>query len=586
MLVTKQKKLERLRRLLTPELPDNRSLGHQTLYNLIETYLSTPNSSHAEKRRELLLALQSGAPLTGPNGIRRQLAAFDLGFFGKAYLPHYFSKPSPAFHGELDSLWQEGVLKSSSPLEDPAAINKQEGCHLAVAAPRGHAKSTNLTFKDTLHAICYGYKHFILLLSDTKDQAMGFLAAIKSELEENEAFLEDFGGLQGDTWSDNVLITKTDIKVQAKGAGQKVRGLKHKNWRPDLIILDDVENDENVRTPEQRQKLRNWFYRAVSKCGDGYTDFVFIGTVLHYDSLLVTVMSSASYRSVKYKAVLAFSDSPLWDEWEGILTDLGSSQRKEDALAFFHDHRQEMLAGTQVLWEEKLSYYQLMFMKVDEGEASFYSEEQNEPINPEDCLFSEELLESAFYNPSDPALDFSHKDFAIYGFVDPSLGKSKKSDFSAIEVLALHKPTGYMYDLVANIERRHPDVIISDILAIAVWLKLTYNKRFTAFGCEVNQFQWFLKEALAKESARHGIYLPIVEITQTSDKTLRVQTLQPDLKNHYLKLHPGHRRLLEQLKHFPLGDHDDGPDALEGCRSLARRGKVKCARVGKRRFGL
>lgn len=72
------------------------------------------------------------------------------------------------------------------------------------------------------------------------------------------------------------------------------------------MVLDDIENDENVRTVEQRKKLENWFYKAVSKAGDTYTDIVYIGTLLHYDSLLAKVLKNPAYRSVKYKAVQSF----------------------------------------------------------------------------------------------------------------------------------------------------------------------------------------------------------------------------------------------------------------------------------------
>lgn len=582
----KLNKTNKLHALLLPESIENAPDSKTSLKDLklliskhLDGDLFQDNKS---RRQELRQQMESGAPIIGPNGIRKKLGAFDLGFFGRAYLPHYFSRPSPEFHRELDDLWQDGVLKGLNPLDNPKMINAHEGSHTAVAAPRGHAKSTNLTFKDTLHATVYAYKHYVILLSDTRDQAAGFLESIKEELEENEALREDFGDLRGNVWREDVIVTKTDIKIQAKGAGQKVRGLKHKNWRPDLIVLDDIENDENVRTPEQRMKLLNWFDKAVSKCGDDYTDFVYIGTVLHYDSLLIRVMKRAAYRAVKYKAVISFSNSPRWDDWEVILTELDNPDRAEDALVFFQSHEEEMLAGTKVLWPEKLSYYQLMFMRVDEGEASFNSEEQNEPINPEDCLFNEEWFDE--YNPHE--VDFSSKDYDFYGFVDPSLGKSKKSDYSAIQTLVLHKPTGYMYDVDSDIERRHPDAIINDVLGKAVWLKKTYGKKYVKFGCEVNQFQWFLKEQLAKASARCKIYLPLVEVTQTSDKTLRIQTLQPDVKNKYIKFNPKSKRLKEQLKYFPMADHDDGPDALEGCRTLAAGGNKKRVRVGKRRFGL
>lgn len=554
--------------ILAAELKRNRP-GGQDLNALKTLIIEHLNLDASPRRRQLLEEMNAGAELTGPNGIRRQLAAIDLNFFGRAYLPHYFSRPSPAFHLDLDALWTEGVLHGLDPWSEAKTISRAKGCKRVTAAPRGHAKSTNFTFKDSLHATLYEYKHYIILMSDTYGQASGFLSAIAEELEDNEAIMHDFGDLRGAVWREDVLLTKSGIKLQAMGAGQKVRGLKHKNWRPDLFVLDDIENDENVRTPEQRKKLYDWFTKAVSKAGDDYTDFVYIGTMLHYDGLLAKVLRNPGYRGRKYKAVLSFSQSKLWEQWERLYTDLSNDNHEADADAYFEAHRIEMLAGTAVLWEEKNSYYDLMKIRVEDGEAAFNSELQNEPINPEDCLFNEDWFD--FYNPAE--LDFRLPQWRLYGFVDPSLGKTKKSDYSAIITLALDTRTGYMYVLDADIERRHPDRIIEDVLQKAIWLKKDYGKRYHKFGTETNQFQWFLKEQLAKESAKRRIYLPIVEINQTTDKLLRIQTLQPDIKNKYIKFNRQHKTLLEQLKYFPLGDHDDGPDALEGCRSLAARRK-------------
>lgn len=547
---------------------------------LTEAYLQVGNEP---ERRELLRRYRAGDPLKGEDGIRRALAAMDLAYFGRAYLPHYFSRPSPQFHAELDTLWRDGVLKGIVPIGDNAKlVDAQDGCRRATAAPRGHAKSTNLTFKGSLHAALYRYKRYIIILSDTSDQANGFLSAIKDELEDNGAIREDFGDLTGGVWRENVIITSQGVRIDAIGAGQKIRGRKHKNWRPDLMVLDDIENDENVRTVEQRKKLENWFYKAVSKAGDTYTDIVYIGTLLHYDSLLAKVLKNPAYRSVKYKAVQSFSTSPLWETWESIYTDLGNEGRELEAKKFFEKNREEMLAGTKVLWEEKLSYYDLMVTRVSEGEASFNSELQNEPVNPDDCLFNEEWFD--YYNPED--MDFSSADFRFYGFVDPSLGKNRRADYSAILTGALEVPTGYLYILDADIARRHPDAIISDVLQKADWIQRTYGKRYVKFGVETVQFQWFLKEQLAKSSARARIYLPIEEVPQSSDKVLRIQTLQPDIKNKYIKFSRRHKLLLEQLQYFPMADHDDGPDALEGLRTIAQGGRKKRLIIKKRRFGI
>ena len=534
------------------------------------------NKDDSPERVRLRREFAAGHPTTGPEGLRRKLGAIDMEFFGRAYFPHYFSRPSPEFHRELDAIWQQGVLKGRYPLTaaDTKTISRLPGVRRAVAAPRGHAKSTNLTFKGTMHSTLYGYKHYPIIISDSSEQAEGFLDNIRVEFEENTAILEDFGPLAGSVWRSNVLVTKTNIKIEAIGSGKKIRGRKHRNWRPELIILDDVENDENVRTPEQRKKLKDWFDKAVSKCGDDYTDIVYIGTLLHYDSLLAKTLANPAYRSIKYKAVIRFSQADdLWQQWETIFTDLSNDDREADALAFFQAHKTAMLEGTQVLWEEKLSYYDLMVMRVSEGEASFNSEEQNEPINPDDCLFMEEWFD--YYNEAE--VNFGDPAFDFFGFIDPSLGKTKRSDFSAIVTLAKHKGSGYMYVVDADIERRHPDRIIADVLAKERWLRASFGHGYRKLGAETNQFQWFLKEELAKASAKAGLYLPIEEVQQTSDKVMRVQTLQPDVKNKYIKFNRRHKRLLEQLTQFPMGAHDDGPDALEGARSIAK--KVKRFRI-------
>lgn len=542
------------------------------------------NKDDSPERVQLRREFEAGHPMTGPGGLRWKLGAIDMEFFGRAYFPHYFSKPSPEFHRELDAIWQQGVLKGRYPLTaaDTKMISRLPGTRRAVAAPRGHAKSTNLTFKGTMHSTLYGYKHYPIIISDSSEQAEGFLDNIRVEFEENTAILEDFGVLAGSVWRSNVLLTKTNIKIEAIGSGKKIRGRKHRNWRPDLIILDDVENDENVRTPEQRKKLKDWFDKAVSKCGDDYTDIIYIGTLLHYDSLLAKTLTNPAYRSIKYKAVIQFSQADdLWQQWETIFTDLSNDDRESEALAFFQAHKTAMLEGTQVLWEEKLSYYDLMVMRVSEGEASFNSEEQNEPINPDDCLFMEEWFD--YYNEAE--VNFGDPAFDFFGFIDPSLGKTKRSDFSAIVTLAKHKGSGYMYVVDADIERRHPDRIIADVLAKERWLRASFGHGYRKLGAETNQFQWFLKEELAKASAKAGLYLPIEEVQQTSDKVMRIQTLQPDVKNKYIKFNRRHKRLLEQLTQFPMGAHDDGPDALEGARSIAK--KVKRFRIMDRaEFGI
>lgn len=386
-------KLDDYLRQLEDDLDKEELLSQEYQKQLFESYVIR-NEQHSEYRASLLNEYRNGAELTGKDGLRKQLAAIDLEYFGRAYLPHYFVRESPKFHEELDNIWTQGVMKGMNPTTSSKQISRAKGCRRGTAAPRGHAKSTNFTFKDTLHAVLYEYKHYPIILSDSSDQAEGFLTDIKTELEDNSAIIEDFGSLKGKVWKGSVLLTSTDIKVEAIGSGKKIRGRRHRNWRPDLIVLDDIENDENVNTPEQRKKLESWFYKAVSKAGDTYTDIVYIGTILHYDSLLSKVLKNPEYHCVKYRGVIhPAKKQELWDAWEAIYTDLENEHRQEDARAFYEDNKEDMLEGTEVLWEAKLSYYDLMVIKISEGEASFNSEIQNDPIDPDSCTFNDEWFD-------------------------------------------------------------------------------------------------------------------------------------------------------------------------------------------------
>lgn len=544
---------------------------------LFEEYVLR-RSDRRKLRKELYERYREGDPLMGPHGLRKDLAAFDLSYFGRAYLPHYFVRKSPHFHEELDGIWMRGVLKGRNPAEEAQVISREDGSRNAVAAPRGHAKSTNFTFKDDLHAILYGYKHYILILSDSSEQAEGFLEDIKTEIEDNGNIIMDFGELKGDkVWRTGVILTKNDIKVEAIGSGKKIRGRRHRNWRPDLIVLDDIENDENVNTPEQRRKLKNWFDKAVSKAGDTYTDIMYIGTILHYDSLLSKVLKNPEYETKTYRAVTSFAENTsLWDEWEKIYTNLFNDHHKEDARAFYEAHEPEMLEGTEVLWEEKLPYYKLMVMRVSEGVASFNSELQNEPIDPDSATFNEEWFD--YYEPE--KMDWKDPRFIFVGSNDPSLGKNKRSDTSSIINLALDTRTGYMYVADASVEKRKPDVIIDDVIEMSRRLKRDYVKGFFKFGVETVQFQYFFKEVMAQKSAETGEYIPIEEIQSIANKMLRIESLQPVIKNKYLKFNREHKTLIQQLKEFPMGRNDDGPDALQMAVALAQSVKGITTEVG------
>lgn len=558
---------EYLERLEEPE--DREAVANRAYQQQLFLDYVVRGDNFPERRAQLLKEYNAGVELTGPKGLRRQLGAIDLEYFGRAYLAHYFVRPSPKFHAELDRIWLEGVMKGMDPTTSAKEINRADGCRRAIEAPRGHAKSTTFTFKDSIHAAVYAYKHYEIILSDSSEQAEGFLGDIKTELEENAALREDFGELVGKVWKASVILLANGVKIEAIGSGKKIRGRRHKQWRPDLIVCDDLENDENVNTTEQRKKLRDWYYKAVSKAGDTYTDIVYIGTLLHFDALLANVAKNPSYKTARYQGVISFATNiNLWDAWERIFTDLTNDHRQEEALAFFESNRAEMLEGTKVLWEEKLSYYDLMVIRISEGEASFNSEIQNDPIDPESCTFQEEWFDYWDDAGKIPP-DFSDPKFLFFGSNDPSLGKNKNADTSSIFALAKDTSTGYIYVIIADIAKRKPDQIIEDALDASRRLKRDFKRPYYKFGVETVQFQYYFAEIMRQKAAAVGEYLPIEEINSIQNKEARIQSLQPFVKNGYIKFSRRHKALLKQMMEYPMGRNDDAPDGLQMAVKLA-----------------
>ncbi|NVM78892.1 putative phage terminase large subunit-like protein [Duganella sp. SG902] len=489
----------------------------------------------------------------------RRLGAFaSFRKFAQTYFPHYIKHDPATLHDYLFDRFQE-------------VVDNEIGDHEAVAAPRGHAKSTIITQIGTLWCICTGRKRYPLIVMDALDQALPMLEAIKAELEFNPRLLMDFPEAtgQGRVWQVGVIVTKNDVKVEVFGSGKKIRGRRHGPYRPDLIIGDDLENDENVRSPEQRDKLLSWVNKSLLSLGaaDDSMDVFIIGTILHYDSVLSRLIGNRLWRGVKFRAVEQWPDRmDLWDTWAELLLNADPGE----AEAFYAANKAPMDRGASICWPSGTTFYKLMVKRARDGKAAFDSEQQNDPISGEDAPFANCI--QFWVNRLN--------EWVFYGACDPSLGKKGKSrDPSALLIGGGNRVTGVLDVVEAKIAKRVPDKIISDIIT----LQREYN--CVAWAFEVVQFQEFLRTELVKRSAAQGMPVPAIPVTPHEDKILRIEALQPHVANGLIRLHPSQNTLMDQLKHFPMADHDDGPDALQMLWAifLARMGGTRGRSSGRRR---
>lgn len=499
----------------------------------------------------------------------RRLMFKNFLFFRAYYFLHYNSIEDSLFHKELSQLLH--------------GITISRGSKTAIAAPRESAKSTIVSLQYVLYCICHKVEDFILLISSTSEQASGLLKHVKDELETNQRLIQDFPDVcevgtkpKPPRWTQREIITRNGVKVLALGTGQQVRGRRNKEFRPSLIIFDDIENDENAQNPESYYKLDAWVTRSVLKAGSIKTNVIFIGTIHHYNSLLAKFTSdkeNPGWTKRIYRSVISWADhTELWERWVRIFNnqeEFEGEVGKKAAYWFYMQNARKMLKGTEVLWPQSKNYYELMELREEDGHASFDSEMQNEPINPKDCLFNLEEIHywDDRFDSEEELLQSFCDDFRVYGACDPSLGKKNRhGDDSAIVTAIKHNKTGTIYIIDADIARRLPDKTIEHILSHH------QRRKYSKFGFEVNQFQDFMADELEKWSAKTSNYISLEKINHTTDKQARIEALQPLVKNGTIQFSRKHHTLLQQMKFFPKGRYDDGLDALEMVVQLCRQG--------------
>jgi predicted phage terminase large subunit-like protein len=467
--------------------------------------------------------------------------------FAKTYFPHYITRPNSRLHDYLYARLQEIVASPRAETD-------------AIAAPRGEAKSTITSQLWVLWCVITERKWYPIIGMDAFDQAAIMLEAIKAELEANPRLSMDWPEAtgQGPVWQAGKVITANGRKIEAVGSGKRIRGRRHGPHRPDLFVGDDLENDENVATPEQRDKLESWLTKAVLKLGGAGKKFdcVVIGTILHYDSVLARLLKNPLWTGRKFRALIRWPDRmDLWDQWEEALRNHG----REAAEAFHATHCDAMAAGAQVSWPDGRPLLDLMVIRARDGHASFDSELQNDPLSDDAAPFAKAIT---FWVNRLPA-------WVFYGACDPSLGKHGRGrDPSALLVGGFNRDSGILDVVEARIAKRLPDRIIEDVISLQeAW-------RCLCWAVEAVQFQEFLRTELVARSARRGIPVPARAFAQHTDKDLRIESLQPHMANGLIRLHPSQSTLIEQLRHWPKADHDDGPDALHmlWVTALSRRG--------------
>jgi predicted phage terminase large subunit-like protein len=490
-------------------------------------------------RREREIQRQSG-----------QAADFDLLAWGRRYLPGHFSRAPNDMHRWL--------------AEHLGTLHTRRGTKINLLGPRGSAKSTLGTLAYPLWAALEEWEPYIWIVSDTMHQARAHLENIKCELTDNLLLAHAYpeAAAAGPVWRNGTIVLRTGVTIEAYGTGQRIRGRRRRAHRPTLIVCDDLQNDGHMQSALQRDHSRNWFHGTLLKAGTVRTNVVNLATALHREALAMELAGNPGWISRTFQAIQTWpANMPLWQQWETLYTDLAHSDYQQAARQFYQEHRAEMDAGAVVLWPEEEDLYALMCMRAESGRTAFEREKQNVPLSAELCEWPESYFGDAIWFDQWPERA-QVKTLAL----DPSKGSdARRSDYSAFVLLAVD-PQGMFY-VEADLGRRPtPEIVAQGV---------EHYRRFgpDGFAVEANQFQELLAADFEAEFRRQGMLSARpVAFDNRVNKQVRIRRLGPYLASRRMRFKngsPGTRLLLEQLREFPAGDHDDGPDALEMAIRLA-----------------
>lgn len=420
-----------------------------------------------------------------------------------------------------------------------------ENKFVAMAAPRGHAKSTAITLGYGLATLLFRERRFMLLVSDTESQASLFLGTFKQELTENEELINLFGikrnekgqvQFQKDTETDIIVECEDGhrFRIIAKGAEQKLRGLIWNGSRPDIIVCDDMENDELVLNKERREKLRRWFKGALLPCRSDNGIIRIVGTILHMDSLLERLMPSLTDKhTVDDGLKISSTKKAMWKAVK------------------YRAHNPDY---TRLLWPEKKSAkeFQLLYEEaLRDGTSDVYSQEYlNIPIDETTSLFKR----SDFLPlpEEEPYLNY-------YCTVDLAIDSKQTSDYSVFLVAGVDESRNI--HIVDVIKDRLDGREIVDLL-----IKLEEKYRFHAIGIEDMQVSKAIGPFLREEMLKRNVFPNLYKLSHGKvDKVARARSIQGRMRIHSVLFDhdadwfPGFQ---DECLSFPRGRHDDQVDCF------------------------
>lgn len=564
------------------EFPSDDARNKWLLYHYLKksyTDIGIPE----EKAEELTdnKIIENSKNLFGFHGLAYQLGQISLEFFclyflQDIYLPKEDNAAAPMadVHRELWSDIQESIIG-----DGPEQLGR--------VLPRGTGKSAFGTLGPTCWVVAYKHKTYVLICSDIGSTAEKFIKDIKDNMIENSYIEQAFGKILDDKNRD-FICNATQLEftnktfVEAISSTSPMRGRKYKNVRPDLIILDDYQSEDDCRTEEAREKKWKKYsddvkfakQRPIKRDGKVIkkgTVLMAWGTQQHKECFYSRLIKAPTWTFKKEKGVLVESvdeyfNSGLWLEFKNTLNNFKNENRLYDAKEFYYEHQNEMQFKT--LWSE---FWDCLELALDyfENPNSFKQEVQGDVDAIGEKWFKR-------INTEPRKVIESHEFIKTMIIVDPASSGGKKNDYSAFLVGSegINKCKYARKAELAKINARNEfDKYIDHIIE----LLLEYTDA-THVSIEKNTFNGADANQLEKKIREHDILkyrnITIINEMQRRNKDDKISTIVPYVNNGTFIFAEEDSDFINQLMEFAgqkFTVHDDAADvSSEFCLKIDR----------------
>jgi predicted phage terminase large subunit-like protein len=410
---------------------------------------------------------------------------------------------------------------------------------VAIAAPRGHAKSSAITFAYVLFVLLERLESHLLLIGSNEDLASAFVHDIKTELNENEALRADYGIEKLVKETETELIVRLagghKFRVIAKGAGQRMRGLKWERKRPGMVVFDDMEDEEMVINEQRRDKFRRWFYGTVRPILSGGGKIRGVGTIIGFDSLLERMMPPEKSPETVIEPLRTYSKRPK--AWASV-----------KYRAHSHDF-------SSVLWPQQKNAAQLQKIRAEYagmGMLDTYGQEYlNDPIDQGTAYFRQQ--DFLAMRPQ----DFETRK-TYYAAADLAIGETERNAYTAIVVGGLDSE-GFLNIVDVRRERLDGEQIIEEMFSV--------HSRWDThiFRLESENIEKAIGPFLYRKMDETGIYLPIDAKAPTKDKDKRARSIQARMRAGKVRFNKDadwYAPFEEELLKYPKFPYKDQVDAF------------------------